>query len=168
MKSKLKFVNNLLKTLLRRKTVAYCQPCFSPVWDTGWMGLVKLEQNKMVDDLVTWFLNKEIKSAGDWAFNKKNVKAGGWAFQFNNPHYPDVDDTALVGMFLDRYNRTKNNKSVALSIERTRKWIFQCNQKMVDGVHLTLIIKITHLILFLLLIMEHYLTRPQQMFQQDV
>ena len=56
---------------------------------------------------------------------KKKIKPGGWAFQFNNEFYPDVDDTALVGMFLDRYNRKKKKKvqNVASSIERTRKWI---------------------------------------------
>ena len=27
---------------------------------------------------------------------------GGWAFQYANPHYPDVDDTAVVGMLLHR------------------------------------------------------------------
>ena len=40
-------------------------------------------------------------------FINKNLKPGGWAFQFNNDYYPDVDDTALVGMFLDRYNKKK-------------------------------------------------------------
>ena len=133
---KVKYINEIKisrkaidRLIIEKKNYAYCQPCFSPVWDTGWMGLVKLENNYKVDDLVNWFLEKEIKIKGDWAFNKKNVKAGGWAFQFNNPHYPDVDDTALVGMFLDRYNRTKNNKSVAQAIGRTRKWILSMQSK---------------------------------------
>ena len=72
------------------------------------MGHVLLEkENENVDDLVEWFLKKEIKINGDWNYNKKNLNPGGWAFQFNNDHYPDVDDTALVGMFLDRYNRKR-------------------------------------------------------------
>ena len=41
---------------------------------------------------------KRNKDKGDWS-QKNNIDAGGWAFQFNNDYYPDVDDTALVGMF---------------------------------------------------------------------
>ena len=115
--------------IVEKKGYAYCQPCLSPVWDTGWMGHVLLEQNKNVDDLVTWFLNKEIKSDGDWNFYKKNLAPGGWAFQFNNDYYPDVDDTALVGMFLDRYNKKKNIKKVEQCLERTRKWIISMQSK---------------------------------------
>ena len=41
------------------------------------------------------------------------------AFQFNNVYYPDVDDTALVGMFLDRVNKRKKKK-ISECLERTR------------------------------------------------
>ncbi len=133
------------RLIIEKKNYAYCQPCFSPVWDTGWMGIVKLENNDNVDDLVNWFLEKEIKIKGDWAYNKTNFKAGGWAFQFNNPYYPDVDDTALVGMFLERYNRIKNNKSVMNAIRRTRRWIISMQSKNggwgafdIDNQHYTL------------------------------
>ena len=111
------------RLIVIKKDFAYCQPCFSPVWDSGWMGLVHLENKQDVEGLVNWFLKKEIKTNGDWSYRKKKMKPGGWAFQFNNEFYPDVDDTALVGMFLDRYNRKKKSKSVTSSIERTRKWI---------------------------------------------
>ena len=30
------------------------------------------------------------------------MRPGGWAFQYANPHYPDVDDTAVVAMAMDR------------------------------------------------------------------
>jgi squalene-hopene/tetraprenyl-beta-curcumene cyclase len=33
------------------------------------------------------------------------VRPGGWAFQYNNAHYPDVDDTAVVVMAMDRAGR---------------------------------------------------------------
>ncbi len=116
------------KLIVEKKNSAYCQPCVSPVWDSGWMGIVNLENGKNVDELVKWFLKKEIKVKGDWS-HKKNFQPGGWAFQFNNDFYPDVDDTALVGMFLDRYNRKKNQKNVSQSIERTRKWIIGMQSK---------------------------------------
>ena len=100
--------SNAIKNLIiEKKDFAYCQPCVSPVWDSGWMGHVLMENNKNVDNLVDWFLKKEIKTKGDWA-HKKEIEPGGWAFQYNNDFYPDVDDTALVGMFLERYNRKRN------------------------------------------------------------
>ncbi len=117
------------KLIIEKKSYAYCQPCVSPVWDTGWMGIIKLENNYEVEDLVDWFLKKEIKLKGDWTHKNKDAKAGGWAFQFKNDYYPDVDDTALVGMFLERYNRTRKRKSVTLAIERTRKWITSMQSK---------------------------------------
>ena len=114
-------IDNLI---VEKKDYAYCQPCLSPIWDTGWMAHVLLEtKNKNVDDIVKWFLDKEIKVPGDWCINNKKLKPGGWAFQFNNDYYPDVDDTALVGMFLDRYNKIKKNKRIEECLERTRKWI---------------------------------------------
>ena len=72
------------------------------------MAHVLLENNENVEKIAEWFLKKEIKIKGDWS-KVRDFKPGGWAFQFNNEYYPDVDDTALVGMFLDRYYR--NNKS---------------------------------------------------------
>ena len=121
--------NAIDKLIVEKKDYAYCQPCVSPVWDTGWMGIVKLENNARVDDLVDWFLKKEIKLKGDWAHKIKKKIPGGWAFQFANDHYPDVDDTALIGMFLERYNRNKKRKSVKDSIERTRNWIVSMQSK---------------------------------------
>ena len=39
---------------------------------------------------------------GDWIEQRPNVRPGGWAFQYNNAHYPDLDDTAVVAMAMDR------------------------------------------------------------------
>ena len=39
---------------------------------------------------------------GDWAAQRPDVRPGGWAFQYANPHYPDVDDTAVVATAMDR------------------------------------------------------------------
>jgi squalene-hopene/tetraprenyl-beta-curcumene cyclase len=43
--------------------------------------------------------------AGDWAFARPHVRPGGWAFQYANPHYVDLDDTAVVVMAMDRAAR---------------------------------------------------------------
>ena len=39
---------------------------------------------------------------GDWAEEKPDVRPGGWAFQYRNDYYPDLDDTAVVVMAMDR------------------------------------------------------------------
>ncbi len=117
------------KLLVERNDEAYCQPCVSPIWDTGWIGHALIENEINIDKSIDWLLKKEIKSKGDWAEIKSNLEPGGWAFQYNNKFYPDVDDTALVGMLLDRYNRGKDNVTISNSIERTRKWIIGMQSK---------------------------------------
>ena len=51
----------------------------------------------------TWLCKEQILDVvGDWAVRRPGLRPGGWAFQYANPHYPDVDDTAVVGMLLHR------------------------------------------------------------------
>ena len=42
---------------------------------------------------------------GDWIARRPDVRPGGWAFQYANPHYPDLDDTAVVAMAMDRVQK---------------------------------------------------------------
>jgi squalene-hopene/tetraprenyl-beta-curcumene cyclase len=48
---------------------------------------------------------QELEIKGDWAERRPGVRPGGWAFQYRNAHYPDLDDTAVVVMALDRARR---------------------------------------------------------------
>ena len=57
-KNKLKQKKAIDRLVVIKKDFAYCQPCFSPVWDTGWMGMVHLENEQDVEDLVKWFLKE--------------------------------------------------------------------------------------------------------------
>ena len=50
--------------------------------------------------------------------NNKNLLPGGWAFQYDNDFYPDVDDTAVVAMFLDKAGYQKKK-----IIDRACDWI---------------------------------------------
>ena len=83
------------------------QPCVSPVWDTG-IALHALAEAGLSPDsdaakrATQWLLEKEVKFVSDWGRNVKNPQPGGWFFEFENPHYPDVDDTAMVTMALKR------------------------------------------------------------------
>jgi squalene-hopene/tetraprenyl-beta-curcumene cyclase len=83
------------------------QPCLSPVWDTG-IALHGLAENGLPPEsdaaqrATQWLLSKECKFASDWRRNCADAPVGGWFFEFENPHYPDVDDTAMVTMSLKR------------------------------------------------------------------
>ncbi len=48
---------------------------------------------------------------GDWAAQRPDVRPGGWAFQYANPHYPDLDDTAVVVMAMDRARRADGRQA---------------------------------------------------------
>jgi squalene-hopene/tetraprenyl-beta-curcumene cyclase len=48
---------------------------------------------------------QELDVKGDWSERRPEVRPGGWAFQYRNAHYPDLDDTAVVVMAMDRAQR---------------------------------------------------------------
>ena len=112
---------------------AYCQPCVSPVWDTGLAAHALLEAGgeravAQVKRGLDWLVPMQVLNVrGDWIARRPNVRPGGWAFQYANPHYPDVDDTAVVAMAMDRLamERMQNlvNVDYQSQIERAREWI---------------------------------------------
>jgi squalene-hopene/tetraprenyl-beta-curcumene cyclase len=99
---------------------AYCQPCLSPVWDTSLAGHALAEAGVPTDAICDWLVPLQITDViGDWAVRRPGLRPGGWAFQYKNPHYPDVDDTAVVGLLLHR-----NGDPVhAEAIDRAREWV---------------------------------------------
>ena len=112
------------KLLVDRPERAYCQPCLSPIWDTGLAGHALAEADNAaepsVDAACAWLRARQITDVvGDWADARPGVPPGGWAFQYDNAHYPDVDDTAVVGMLLHR----NGDPAHADSIERARDWV---------------------------------------------
>jgi squalene-hopene/tetraprenyl-beta-curcumene cyclase len=60
---------------------------------------------------------------GDWAVKRPEVRPGGWAFQYNNAYYPDLDDTAVVVMAMDRARREAPTGEYDTAIARGREWI---------------------------------------------
>jgi squalene-hopene/tetraprenyl-beta-curcumene cyclase len=60
---------------------------------------------------------------GDWSVQRPHVRPGGWAFQYANPHYPDLDDTAVVVMAMDRAERLGETQPYQAAMERGREWI---------------------------------------------
>ncbi len=120
---------SLRKLLVIGETQAYCQPCLSPVWDTGLAGHAMVEALGGEDASVLaaggWLRSKQVTDdVGDWKAARPGARPGGWAFQYENPHYPDVDDTAVVGMLLHRQGAPEH----AAAIAQARDWIvgMQC------------------------------------------
>ena len=113
------------KLVVLRDDWGYCQPCLSPVWDTGLAAHAMLESGLTKDDPILakaneWLLGRQIfEVQGDWAANRGHVRPGGWAFQYWNDYYPDVDDTAVVVMALHRADPEKYREA----IERGTEWI---------------------------------------------
>jgi squalene-hopene/tetraprenyl-beta-curcumene cyclase len=106
----------------------YCQPCVSPVWDTGLAchALLEVGGGRALAEAkrgLDWLIPKQILDLrGDWVAQRPNVRPGGWAFQYANAHYPDVDDTAVVAMAFDRMRETGQG-NYAGAIDRAREWI---------------------------------------------
>jgi squalene-hopene/tetraprenyl-beta-curcumene cyclase len=113
------------KLLVINEEDAYCQPCFSPVWDTALAALAlqeaDLEGNSQhLTRAYDWLKSKQLSDEpGDWRIAKPDLAGGGWAFQYGNPHYPDVDDTAVVA-FAMADSRLPNLEE---SILRATRWI---------------------------------------------
>ncbi|MBN8872924.1 MAG: squalene--hopene cyclase [Rhodospirillales bacterium] len=108
------------KLLVVQEDRAYCQPCLSPIWDTGLAGHAMAEAGAATDAACDWLRGKQItETVGDWAVRRPGLRPGGWAFQYENAHYPDVDDTAVVAMLLHRNGDPAHDESIA----RAREWI---------------------------------------------
>lgn len=90
------------KLLVVDEEHAYCQPCVSPVWDTSLACLALHEADAAgtwpaVRGALDWLKGLQLlDDPGDWRDYRPELKGGGWPFQFQNSHYPDLDDTAAV------------------------------------------------------------------------
>jgi squalene-hopene/tetraprenyl-beta-curcumene cyclase len=117
------------KLLAVHEHEAYCQPCVSPIWDTALTCYSLLEAGG--DDAVAqvhrgleWLAAKQVLDVkGDWVARRPDIRPGGWAFQYANPHYPDVDDTAVVVMAMDRAQRSSTRSDFRASMAAAREWI---------------------------------------------
>jgi squalene-hopene/tetraprenyl-beta-curcumene cyclase len=117
------------KLLVVGEEEAYCQPCLSPVWDTSLAAHALLEtQLPRAEEAAArglrWLRPLQILDVrGDWISRRPNVRPGGWAFQYANPHYPDVDDTAVVAMAFDRAATLARSNVDREAIARAREWV---------------------------------------------
>ena len=112
-----------------REDEAYCQPCVSPVWDTALAAHALMEVGASEAAAAAlrgldWLQPLQVLDVkGDWAERRPDVRPGGWAFQYRNAHYPDLDDTAVVVMAMDRARRefggaaTRYDEAIARGVE---------------------------------------------------
>ncbi len=113
------------KLLAFHEHETYCQPCVSPIWDTALAAHALLEvggtrPRAQVRKALQWLMPRQILDVrGDWVARRPDVRPGGWAFQYANAHYPDVDDTAVVVMAMDRAGGQEFREPIA----RAREWI---------------------------------------------
>lgn len=117
---------------------AYCQPCVSPIWDTALAAHAMIEvggekAEASAKAALDWLKPKQVLDVeGDWIEKRPGVRPGGWAFQYNNAHYPDLDDTAVVVMAMDRARGTlQAGTKYDEAIARGREWLLGLQSK--DG-----------------------------------
>ena len=109
----------------------FCQPCLSPIWDTG-LAIHSLAEANGSDEpgdlarAAAWLAKKQILDVeGDWIDKRPGLRPGGWPFEYENDYYPDVDDTAVVALALDRMDR----KKFAENIARAAEWVVGMQSK---------------------------------------
>ena len=119
------------------------QPCFSPVWDTA-LSVNALNESGLPSDhpslqaATRWLLDKEVRRPGDWRikhsephrYTEPNKPVGGWFFEYHNEFYPDVDDTIMVLMALNRV-QTDFDREKSAAVRRGIRWVFGMQSK--DG-----------------------------------
>ena len=99
------------------------QPCFSPIWDTGIAAYALTEagldsHHRVMRKCADWLVSKECRKPADWMDNvRKKVAPSGWYFEFNNPFYPDVDDTVMVAMALKKIGDPAGVEAAERSID---------------------------------------------------
>ena len=105
---------------------AYCQPCVSPVWDTALGALAAQEEGSpaalaAAEQALKWLKGRQLLTEeGDWRESRPHLAGGGWAFQFDNSHYPDLDDTAAVVWAM---HSSRERLRYGEAIERALDWL---------------------------------------------
>ena len=113
------------KLLVVTEDSAYCQPCVSPVWDTGLACLALHEADAAgtwpaVRSGMDWLKSVQLLDApGDWRDYCPALEGGGWPFQFENSHYPDLDDTAMVAWAMHQSDAGR----YGYAIRRAADWL---------------------------------------------
>jgi squalene-hopene/tetraprenyl-beta-curcumene cyclase len=110
---------------------AYCQPCVSPVWDTGLACHALFEAagrqlTPAISSGLDWLKSKQLADEpGDWRDSHPDLQGGGWAFQYDNYFFPDLDDTSMVGWLMCMADPEGQKDSIASAVN----WIHGMRSK---------------------------------------
>ncbi len=114
------------KLLVEQGDRAYCQPCVSPVWDTG-LACLALQTAGDEQSLAAaqrgldWLRARQVLDiVGDWCARRPRLAPGGWPFQYGNAHYPDLDDTAVIAWSM---HQAAAPQRYGEAIERALEWL---------------------------------------------
>ena len=106
------------------------QACLSPVWDTclAMRGLLDSgvpPDHPNIQRATEWLIGEEIRVKGDWAVYRPHLEPSGWAFEFDNVHYPDIDDSAIIvtDLALARMNDDGAEQARKAAIDRATAWL---------------------------------------------
>ena len=109
------------------------EACQSPVWDSVLALTALVDAGVEPTDprlirAVDWVLAEEITVPGDWSVQRPHLQPSGWAFEFQNDHYPDIDDTSEVVLALNRFASVRPD-TVDAAITRAERWLagMQCS-----------------------------------------
>lgn len=104
---------------------AYCQPCVSPIWDTG-LACLALQaadpqaHGPAIHRALVWMQQRQLlDQPGDWRALRPHLRGGGWPFQFENSHYPDLDDTSVVAWAM----HASGDPTFDEAISRAAEWV---------------------------------------------
>ncbi len=123
----------LEKLLVVGEESAYCQPCLSPMWDSclAASALMETTRGEPTNDILRvldWLKERQLSDEpGDWRDRRPNLKGGGWAFEYANPHYPDLDDSAVIAWIMHRTQLVRYRQTV----RRAADWI--CGMQSANG-----------------------------------
>ena len=128
----------LRRLLVDTDNEAYCQPCVSPVWDTG-LACLALQATLPTRDrqlairrALEWLGLRQLSTEpGDWRVTHPRLTGGGWAFQYVNPHYPDLDDTAAVAWAMLQSDEACADPEFNQAINRAADWL--CGMQSRNG-----------------------------------
>lgn len=106
------------------------QCTISPVWDTALAAYALQESgyphtDRTVHNSLEWLVELQILDVqGDWRIKTPTIRPGGWPFEFENAHYPDIDDSALAILALlpSIHSATTSSKRTN-AIDRGLEWL---------------------------------------------
>jgi squalene-hopene/tetraprenyl-beta-curcumene cyclase len=110
--------------ILEDEQTCEVQACLSPVWDTA-LAMLALSDlglpphHPALLRAGEWLLARECTAIGDWSAVRRKVPAGGWPFEYDNQLYPDIDDTAIVLLALQRIDMPE----AADAVRRGLRWM---------------------------------------------